>query len=64
MVAQSGCLYPCNHGPLMAAYPDGVWYGDLTEVTIDRIVQEHFVEGQVVVEYVRFTSFNASASGA
>ena len=59
LVAQSGCLYPCNHGPLMAVYPAGVWYGDLTEVAIDRIVQEHFVEGQVVEEYVRFTSFNA-----
>jgi (2Fe-2S) ferredoxin len=58
LVAQSGCLCPCNHGPLMVVYPDGVWYGDLTEEAIDHIVQEHFVEGQVVNEYVRFTTFN------
>ena len=43
----------------MTQTTQAVMYGDLTEVAIDRIVQEHFVEGQVVVEYVRFTSFNA-----
>lgn len=56
LVAQSGCLYPCNHGPLMVVYPDGVWYGGLTESAIERIVQEHFVEGRVVEAYVRHRS--------
>lgn len=26
LVATSGCLYPCNQGPLLAAYPRGEWY--------------------------------------
>lgn len=56
LVAQSGCLYPCNHGPLMVVYPAGIWYGNLDEATIDRIVQEHFGAGEVVEEYVRFSS--------
>lgn len=62
LVAQSGCLYPCNHGPLMVVYPDGVWYGGLTEVAIDRIVQEHLVGKQVVEEHVRFNCFKNSVS--
>ncbi|MBX3015977.1 MAG: NAD(P)H-dependent oxidoreductase subunit E [Caldilineaceae bacterium] len=62
LVAQSGCLYPCNHGPLMVVYPEGVWYGDLDEAAIDRIVQEHFGEGRIVEEHVRFTSATATSS--
>ena len=44
----------------MVVYPDGVWYGGLTEVAIDRIVQEHLVGKQVVEEHVRFTRFKNS----
>lgn len=42
LVTQSGCLYPCNLGPLMVVYPEGTWYGDLTPETIDQIVEKHF----------------------
>ncbi len=52
LVAQTGCLYPCNQGPLLVVYPDGVWYGKLDEATIDRIIQEHFVGRQIVEQSV------------
>ena len=51
--AQTGCLSPCNLGPTMIAYPEGVWYCGLTAEAIDRIVDEHFVGGRVVEEYAR-----------
>jgi len=60
LVAQSGCLYPCNHGPLMVVYPEGVWYGALDEAALDQIVEAHFVEGRVVEENVRFSNQLAS----
>lgn len=52
LVAQTGCLYPCNLGPLLVVYPDGVWYGRLDEHAIDRIISEHFLGRQVVDDYV------------
>jgi (2Fe-2S) ferredoxin len=52
LVAQTGCLYPCNLGPLLVVYPDGVWYGRLNEAAIDRIITEHFLGHQVVDDHV------------
>ena len=51
--AQTGCLSPCNLGPTMIVYPEGIWYCGLTAEAIDRIVGEHFVGGTVVEEYAR-----------
>jgi (2Fe-2S) ferredoxin len=51
LVAQTGCLYPCNLGPVMVVYPEGVWYGTLDNNTVEQIVQEHFVAGQVVADF-------------
>lgn len=52
LVAQTGCLYPCNQGPLLVVHPDGVWYGKLDEAALDRIVDEHFIHQQIVEEHV------------
>ena len=48
---QTGCLYPCNLGPVMVVYPEGAWYCALTPPMLDRIVEEHLVDGQVVADY-------------
>lgn len=47
MLLQTGCQYPCNHGPLMIVYPDGLWYGRLDEAALDRILGEHLPAGTV-----------------
>lgn len=52
-VVQTGCLIPCNLGPTMVVYPEGVWYCGLTEEVIDCIVDGHFLGGEVVEEYAR-----------
>jgi (2Fe-2S) ferredoxin len=52
-LVRTGCLYPCNLGPVMTVYPDGVWYCSITERAVERIVQEHFAGGQVVEAYTR-----------
>lgn len=38
LVATSGCLYPCNQGPLLAAYPRGEWYRLLDRDDVARFV--------------------------
>ena len=51
MAVRTGCLYPCDLGPIMVVYPDGTWYGGVDEATVDRIVAEHLVGGNVAAEY-------------
>lgn len=46
------CLGVCYGGPLLVVYPDGVWYHDLDEAKLQRIVDEHLRDGNVVDEYV------------
>lgn len=53
LVAQTGCLYPCNLGPVMVVYPEGVWYCGMDRSAADRVVGEHFGKGQVVSDYAR-----------
>lgn len=53
LVAQTGCLYPCNLGPVMVVHPEGSWYRVPGLEVVDRIVEEHFVGGEVVREYAR-----------
>jgi (2Fe-2S) ferredoxin len=46
------CLGVCYGGPLLVVYPDGIWYHDLDEAKLQRIVDEHLRDGNVVEEYV------------
>ncbi|HLG21190.1 MAG TPA: (2Fe-2S) ferredoxin domain-containing protein [Candidatus Manganitrophaceae bacterium] len=47
------CLGQCGNGPNMVIYPEGTWYGGLTGEEIERIVQEHLIEGKVVPHLVQ-----------
>ena len=48
LAARTGCLYPCNLGPVMVVYPEGTWYCGLGEDAISRIVDCHFLNGKTV----------------
>jgi (2Fe-2S) ferredoxin len=38
LTATTGCLYPCNQGPMLAVYPRGEWYRLETRPEVDRFV--------------------------
>ncbi len=47
---RSGCLDACSKGPALVIYPEGTYYGHLQPSDIERIVNEHIIEGKVIKE--------------
>lgn len=58
------CLGVCVGGPLLVVYPDGIWYHQVNEALLDRIVEEHLRDNCPVNEHVfhRLTD-NVAADG-
>lgn len=48
----SPCLGVCHSGPIVVVYPDGIWYCQVNEALLDRIIEEHLRNGQPVEEAV------------
>jgi len=44
----AGCLDQCEHGPVVAIYPQGTFYGGVTREDVPRIVEETIVGGRVL----------------
>ena len=49
---ETPCLGVCAAGPIVAVYPEGIWYADVTSSLLERIVVEHLRDGRVVEEAV------------
>ena len=46
------CCGLCKGGPILVVVPDMIWYGGCTPDVIDRIIQNHIVNGEPVDRYV------------
>jgi (2Fe-2S) ferredoxin len=47
-INNSGCLDQCGNGPMIAVYPENVWYSAVAIGDADAIFHEHLVGGQPV----------------
>ncbi len=49
---ETPCLGVCSDGPIVAVYPEGIWYARVTPDLLERIVVEHLKRGKPVEEAV------------
>ncbi|WP_311171696.1 CbiX/SirB N-terminal domain-containing protein [Halobellus ordinarius] len=54
-VTRSSCLGQCGDGPMVAVYPDGIWYGGVTTDDTGRIVSSHLRRDRIVSDLVHQT---------
>ncbi len=51
-VNKAGCFNQCGNGPMVAIYPENVWYAQVTPDKARRILEEHIVGGRPVADLV------------
>lgn len=51
-INKSGCLDQCAKGISMVVYPEGVWYGGVTQEDVTEIIESHLI-GNKPVERLR-----------
>ncbi|GAB1366293.1 NADH-quinone oxidoreductase subunit NuoF [Candidatus Cloacimonadaceae bacterium] len=47
-IIETGCMGPCDYGPVMVIYPEGIFYKKVSPEDVDEIVSEHFIKGRPV----------------
>ncbi len=47
-IDKSGCMGRCEHGPTAVIYPQAVWYHYETCEDLNKILNEHLLNGRIV----------------
>ena len=49
---RTNCFATCKSGPILCVQPDGIWYYNVTERNLDRIIREHLVDNHPIEELI------------
>lgn len=55
-IIETGCMGPCEMGPIVLVYPEGTFYKKVTKEDVAEIVEQHFLKGRVVKRLLYQTS--------
>ncbi|MFQ5601928.1 MAG: ferredoxin [bacterium] len=47
-ITACACLGPCEAGPSMVVYPDGIWYAKVTLEDVPEIVSSHMLQNKPI----------------
>ncbi|MFW6301050.1 MAG: NADH-quinone oxidoreductase subunit NuoF [Bacillota bacterium] len=50
VIKKTGCVGPCSLGPIAIVMPEKTFYGQLEIEDVDRIIDDHLIEGNLVEE--------------
>lgn len=59
--SKANCLRICSNGPIAVVYPEGTWYHSCTPQVLEKIIQDHLLNGKIVQEYLLPGSFDIIA---
>src|SRR3989338_315424 len=60
-VIPSGCMGPCNQGPLVKILPDNTIYQKLSENEVTSVVERHLLKQEPVKEMILFADSRTEA---
>lgn len=60
LVTLTGCLFPCNQGPVLVVHPDNTWYAHLAPADVPRLIDQHLVGGEPLRDRLAPRSSKAS----
>ena len=49
-IVYSGCMGPCEYGPVVAVMPDDIFYGTVDAQMAETIVASHLMGGEIVTD--------------